>query len=296
MHLHAERVRGDPAVHLQGPELVPEVFLHGQYHIAGLKTDGFESGAGQMGFCAGPCQSHDGAPGVGAPVRGEQAGERGYEIDAAGVFDARRQSLDLLGAPDDPELVTEPLHGRARHGDRAFQRVNGRAAFELVAQGAEEAVPGPDDVGPGVDQQEVARPVGALGFSRAQADLADHGRVLVAQDGSQGNAALTRAFEADVTEGPSRRADLGEGSAGYGEHGQQLVVPRQSAQVHEHRPAGVGHVRDVTPALRATGQVPHQPAVDGAAAGSPGGDGFPGGVDILDDPLDLGCRKIGCRR
>ena len=100
-----------------------------------------------------------------------------------------------------------------------------------------------------------------------QADLADHRGMLVAERAADDHLAAER------TVGPGRgrsardrRTARSRGSIdrGHAEELQQLVVPVQGLQVHQHGAAGVGDVGDVPPAVDAAGQVPQQPAVGGA--------------------------------
>ena len=80
-----------------------------------------------------------------------------------------------------PEVVAQPLHQRAGDGDGAFEAVHGRLAADLVAQSGQQAVLRLDGLGAGVHQHEAAGAIGVLGFARAEAGLAEEGRLLVAQ-------------------------------------------------------------------------------------------------------------------
>jgi hypothetical protein len=181
LNLHGQAVGGYPAVHLEHLQADPRVLLHGLDHVPGLVADGLQGGAGQVRPGVEPGQADDRAARVGPPVRREQPGEGRHEVGAAGVVDLRGQRLALRRRGDDAELVTQPLHGRARHRDRPLEREDGRLGAELEAHRGEQAALGPDDLCAGVQQQEVARAVRVLGLAGSQADLPDGGGLLVAQ-------------------------------------------------------------------------------------------------------------------
>ena len=69
-------------------------------------------------------QADDRTTRVGTPVRREQTGERGHEVDAAVVLDLTREGFALGRTTDDAELVAQPLHGRTGDRDRTFQRLD----------------------------------------------------------------------------------------------------------------------------------------------------------------------------
>ena len=127
LDLHAQLVGGDAAVDLEHLEVDAGVLLHRLGDVAALVADRLQRGPGQVGVGVEAGQPDDRAAGVGAPVRREQAGERGHEVDAAVVLDLPGERLALGRAGDDAELVAQPLHGRAGHRDRALQRVDRRA-------------------------------------------------------------------------------------------------------------------------------------------------------------------------
>ena len=105
----------------------PASRVHRLDDLARLPRGRLEHRAGEvaLGDVAGEAGDH--AARVAAPVRREQAGERGHEVAAAVVLDRARQRLDLGRRADQPELVAEPLHQRAGDRDRALERV-GRPA------------------------------------------------------------------------------------------------------------------------------------------------------------------------
>ena len=84
--------------------------------------------------------------------------------------------------------------------------------------------------------------------------------------------------------------------ARHPEEPQQLLVPVQLLQVHEHGAAGVGDVGDVPAAVRAAGEVPHDPRVGSAEerVAALGRRAQP--VDVLQQPLQLAAGEVGGRR
>ena len=196
----------------------------------------------------------------------------GHEVDAAVVLDLPGQRLALGGAGDDAELVAQPLDGRAGDRDRALQRVDRRGVAELVADRGQQAGLRPDQLGAGVEQHEVAGAVGVLRLAGREADLPDGGRLLVAEVAGQRHLAAERAVRPRlaVVRGPTTAGSRAASAAGCRRTTEQLVVPVQRLQVHQHGPAGVGDVGDVHAAVRAAGEVPQHPGVgvaeDGVAA------------------------------
>ena len=88
-----------------------------------LVRDGLEGGAGEVGAGGAGGHARDGATRVGIPVRRTEAGEGGHEDDAAGVRHRAGQPLDLVGAVDDAQAVSQPADGRAGHEDAALEGV-----------------------------------------------------------------------------------------------------------------------------------------------------------------------------
>src|SRR5436190_1250835 len=106
---------------------------------AGLEAAVLLPGAGE-GVGVGPHadgEAGDEAAGVGAPVRGAEAGVGGDQHDAAAVVDAAGEGLDLAGAGEDAETVAEPLNDGARHERAALEAIRG-ALTDLPADGGQE--------------------------------------------------------------------------------------------------------------------------------------------------------------
>ena len=81
-----------------------------------------------------------------------------------------------------------------------------------------------------------------------------------------------------------------------GEERQQLVVPVQRLEVHQHGAAGVGDIGDVHTAARSAGQIPQHPGVGGAEDRVAAFGGGAHAVDVLQDPLHLAAGEVGRRR
>jgi hypothetical protein len=101
--------------------------------------------------------------------------------DAAVVLQRARERLRLLRLRDDAEPVAQPLHRRAGDEDRALERVRRRAGG-VAADRGEQAAPAAHPLRAGVEQQERAGAVGALGGARREAALAEQRRLLVTRD------------------------------------------------------------------------------------------------------------------
>src|SRR4029077_7719142 len=76
---------------------------------------------------------------------------------------------------------------------------------------------------------------------------------------------------------------------------EQLVVPVQGDQVHQHGAAGVGDVRHVHATPDAAGEVPQQPGVDGAEDGLAAFGVGAQTVDVVEHPLQFAAREVGGR-
>src|ERR1700733_6940028 len=254
LELHTQVVGGDAAVDLERFQVHAGVLLHRLADVAALVADGLQGGPGQVGVGVVARQPDDGAARVAAPVRREQAGDRGHEVDAAVVGGLPGQRLDLRGAGDDAELVAQPLHRRPGHGDGALERVDRLLLAELGADGGEQAVLAADDLLAGVEQHEVAGAVGVLRLARREADLADRGRLLVAEVAGERHAGQRPEPDLAVAARRGRRPDRGEHLPRDAEEPEQLVVPVEGLQVHQHGPAGVRRVGDGPASFRAAGQ------------------------------------------
>src|SRR5690606_11607642 len=120
--------------------------------------------------------------------------------------------------------------------------------------------------------------------------LTERGGLLVTEVTGDGDPA-ERAGRLAVDLG--RGADLGEDRRRHTDDGADLLVPLEGAQVHQESPTGVGHVRDVHAPVGASGEIPDEPGVDVAEAEVPGFGLLGRPVDVLEDPTDLGARKVG---
>ena len=125
-------------------------------------------------------EPHDGAPGVCVPMGRAEPHERRYHIAAAGVRHTARAFFRFRRAPDELELIPQPLDRRACHEDRAFERII-HAAFHAPGDGRHKAVAGGDGRAACVHQQEAARAVGVLYFARSEAGLPEERRLLIAR-------------------------------------------------------------------------------------------------------------------
>ena len=149
-------------------------------------------------------------------------------------------------------------------------------------------------LGAGVQEQEVARAVGVLGLADREARLAEHGRLLVAEDAGDRDARRATPFAFAVLH--ARRLDLGQHRPGHAHRVEDLVVPVERLQVHQHRARRVGRVGDVNAAVRPAGQVPHDPRVHVPEDDVPALGALADAGDVVDDPLDLRAGEVGRER
>ena len=151
---------------------------------------------------------------------------------------------------------------------------------------------------PGVQQQEVTRAVGILRLAGSQADLPDGGRLLVAEGAGDRQRAAERALgrRHPVRFGRRRRQDPGQHLPRDREEAEQLVVPVERLEVHQHGAAGVGDIGHVDAARDAAGEVPQQPGVHRAEDGVAPLGIRPQAVDAGEHPLQFAAGKVGGRR
>ena len=109
-------------------------------------------------------------------------------------------------ALDQPEVVAQPLHERSGDRDRALEHVGRRLVAELVGDAGDEPVARGHGALAGVQHEEVARAVGALGLAGREAALPEERRLLVAEQRGERDAA-------DLAERRRWRADLARAAA-----------------------------------------------------------------------------------
>ena len=89
--MHEEVVCRGAAVDAQLFRFLTGVLFHGAQEVRRLEGDRFQSGARDVAGVRSARETDDRAARVRVPVRRPQAGERGHEIDAAGIGDAQRE-------------------------------------------------------------------------------------------------------------------------------------------------------------------------------------------------------------
>ena len=144
-------------------------------------------------------------PRVVSPVRCEQAGERGNEDHTFRARDRPCERLDLRCVADDPEVVTQPLDERARHRDRALERIDRIRVTELPRDCGDEAVFRHHRLRSEGEEQEGARAVRALHVTVVEAGVTKQRGRLVPEDSRDRHAGqLADGAAVHLT----RRADL----------------------------------------------------------------------------------------
>ena len=127
--------------------------------------------------------------------------------------------------------------------------------------------------------------------------MAKHRRLLVAQDGADRHTgkrtALTHGTE--ITQGRANLRQHGHRDAHFLT---QFLIPLQLFDVHKQGAGGVGDVGGVQRfaagiALGAAGEVPQQPAIDGAEEQVACLSTLAGTFDVIEDPLHLRSRRVG---
>ena len=184
-------------------------------------------------------------------------------------------------------------------GDRPLEGVDRLGVAELVGHRGEQPVAAADQLLAGVEQQEVAGAVGVLGLAGLEADLADRGRLLVAEDAGDRHLARPPGRRAVVVPN-SAGSLLGRivGSIARGMPKKPSSSSSQSRVVRSISMVRLALVTSVTctppsgpPVRFQTTQVsgvPKRASPRSAAAAEP--------VDVLEHPLHLAGREVGGRR
>ena len=147
---------------------------------------------------------------------------------------------------------------------------------------------------PVFEKQKAAGAVRVLGLARAEAGLADERRLLVAEDA--GDRHTRDRLGARQAIPLAARPDQGQHPAGDLECGEQLRIPVQRVQVHQLRPARVGHVGNVKTTVGTARQVPHQERVDVAEQCVSALGQLARLANVVEDPADLQAAEVAGKR
>ena len=203
--------------------------------------------------------AEDGAAGVLIPIGRPQSSECRDHIDAAVVPDRVGERFNLLRAGDAPKPIPQPLHHSPTDEDASLQSVRHLVA-QLPGNRGEQVVLGVFGLCTRVHHDEAAGAVSVLDHALPGAHLAEHGGLLVARYPGDGNPCRGKCGR--------RHAHHLAGTLDSGEHRYrdvkqraQFLVPFLFVDIEKQRPAGIGHVGRVNPAV---GQLPDQPGIDGA--------------------------------
>ena len=150
-------------------------------------------------------------------------------------------------------------------------------------------MPRHDGPAAGVHQQEAAGAVGVLGHAGREAGLAEQGALLVAGDAADQHRRAQQRGAALAVMGAGRQ-DPGHQRSRDVQQRQQLGVPLVAMHVEQHGARGVG---DVGGMQRPFGQLPQQPAVDGAERQLAALRLLARAGHVVQQPADLGGGEIG---
>ena len=197
--------------------------------------------------------------------------------------------LDLRGVVEEPQVVPKPLHQRSGDRNGAFQGEHGALIGDPVGDGGQKPRLGADRALPGVEQHEIPCPIGVLRLAGVETGLAKERRLLITQDrGEPDSAQWADTLEVD----PDRRDYLGEDRTRHADLDAQVGVPGGRRQVHQERARRIGDVGDMTPSVRATGEIPGDPGVDGPEGELPAFGCLPQ-IEVIEQMSCLGAGEVG---
>ena len=146
----------------------------------------------------------------------------------------------------------------------------------------------------GVQQQEAARAVGALGLALLETALSDERGLLIAEH-ARDRDAVVRSWHPDRAERRriARRRDRREHRARNPEQLELGIAPGRRAEIHAERPARIRHVGRVDAAVRTAAQIPDEPRVDRPREQLAAGGAVARAGDVLEDPRELRAGEVG---
>jgi len=239
------------------------------------------------------CKAQDGAAGVHVPVGRKEPRKGGHKVHPAVIRHRPGDGLRLGRRLDEAEAIAQPLDRGPRDGDGPLQRIGAGAIVQAIGHRGEQPAVGGHDLGAGVHQQEGAGAIGVLGLPGEKAGLAHQGALLVAQAAAHGNGvAKELGGRAAVGAAIAGGTDLGQHLPRDAQDAEQLLIPLARGDVHQERARGVSHVRHVHASVRATGEVPDQPGIDGPKEGIAALGIGAQPRHMVQQPLDLGPGKV----
>ena len=155
--------------------------MHGFDEVRALESDALHRGARDMRARRAAREADQQAARIGVPLRGAESGERGHEVDVAGVGHAGRERLDFVRALNDSQAIAQPLHGGAAHEHAAFKCELAGARAPRGHRG-KQAVPREPRLRPREREREAPGAISVLRQARQAAALAEQCRLLIAGD------------------------------------------------------------------------------------------------------------------
>jgi len=289
LELHQEVVGRRTAVDAQRVQLDPGVGLHAVDDVARLIGDRLERRAHDVLARGAARDADQEAARLLVPVGCAEPGERRHEIDARRILDGRSERLALRRGCDQAEAVTQPLDGRARDEDAAFERVfyattdphaivvsrtRLRARRHLTR----------------VHQQEAAGAVGVLRAARAIAALPEQRRLLIAGDSRDRHTSAPNHSGSAAPNTPHESRTSGSSARGTSSSLQHPVVPSPLVHVVEQRARRIRVLGGVNAALREPIQ---EPRVDGAERQLAALCALARSRHGVEDEADLRAREVG---
>ena len=232
LELHQQIIHRRAPIDAQFSERDLGIRIHGFDDISHLEPYALFGGAGDVARLGSTAQPNQEAGRVRIPIGRSQADKCRHQHDSIGVFDTRRQLIDLGGMANQLQTIAQPLDNGSADEDAAFQRV-----FQLLIQAADErgdqSFLREHELGADILQQKAARTVGVLGVTGMYAELTEERGLLISGDACDLGRFQTKrsGHLADLLARPDH---LGHHAFGNSKQLQQIRIPSVFADVVEH--------------------------------------------------------------
>ena len=256
MKPHEKLVSAGAAVDENSAYVLAEIALHRMYEIEHLIGYALESGAHDMRPVHSAGKTAYYAACLGIPIRRAEPHECGNYVCSAGIAYGKSKAFAFRRRGNHAELVPKPLNERARNEHTAFENIIGLTVDRRRKSGYKSPMTVYSPVSR-VHQKKAARTVCVFDLSARKAPLSEQRGLLIARDGSYGNARARQTVR-NLAEHVRRRTNFRKHGFGHPENLHKIGVPAFFVYIEKHGARGVRIVRSMDLAAR---QIPQEKAV-----------------------------------